>query len=110
MREARKLNIPVIGIVDTNCDPNLVDFPIPGNDDAIRAITLFTRVVAESIEEGRKTRNEGVDKGVDMAEPKAEAAAASATLDGEASKVAPAVAKPAPEVAKAAEGKDKPAS
>jgi len=101
VREAKKLGIPVIGIVDTNCDPNLVDFPIPGNDDAIRAITLFTRVVAESIEEGRKMRNEGVDKGVDMAEPKAEAAAASATLDGEDSKV-----EAAPETPEAAEGKD----
>ena len=111
VREANKLGIPVIGIVDTNCDPNLVDFPIPGNDDAIRAITLFTRVVAESIEEGRKMRTEGVDKGVEMAEPKAEAAAASATLDGEDSKVEAAVAAEAPaEAAKAAEGKDKPAS
>ena len=90
VREAKKLGIPVIGIVDTNCDPTLVDFPIPGNDDAIRAITLFTRVVAESIEEGRA--QSGVQKeaagAVDMAAPKAEAAAASsATLDGEASKV-----------------------
>lgn len=103
VREAKKLGIPVIGIVDTNCDPTLVDFPIPGNDDAIRAITLFTKVVAESIEEGRKMRGEGQDKagekGVDMAKPKAEAAAASATLDGDSSKVE------AP-----AEGKDKPAT
>ncbi len=104
VREARKLGIPVIGVVDTNCDPNLVDFPIPGNDDAIRAITLFTKVVAESIEAGRKTRNEGVDKGVDMAQPKAEAAAASATLDGDASKVE------APAQAEAPESTDKPAS
>ncbi len=88
VKEARKLGIPVIGIVDTNCDPTLVDFPIPGNDDAIRAITLFTRTMAEAIEEGRSQRNEGADKPVDMAKaPKAEAAAASATLDGEASKV-----------------------
>ena len=88
VKEARKLGIPVIGIVDTNCDPTVVDYPIPGNDDAIRAITLFTRAMAESIEEGRATRTEGADKPVDMAKaPKAEAAAASATLDGEASKV-----------------------
>jgi len=88
VKEARKLNIPVIGIVDTNCDPTLVDFPIPGNDDAIRAITLFARTMAESIEEGRSQMNEGADKPVDMAKaPKADAAAASATLDGEDSKV-----------------------
>ena len=91
VREANKLGIPVIGIVDTNCDPNLVTFPIPGNDDAIRAITLFTRVAAAAYEEGKSMRAEGsdqkADQGVEMAEPKAEAAAASATLDGEAAKV-----------------------
>ncbi len=88
VKEARKLGIPVIGIVDTNCDPTLVDFPIPGNDDAIRAITLFARTMAEAIEEGRSQRSEGADKPVEMAKaPKAEAAAASATLDGEDSKV-----------------------
>jgi small subunit ribosomal protein S2 len=109
VREANKLGIPVIGIVDTNCDPTLVDFPIPGNDDAIRAITLFTRVVAESIEEGRKQRGEGGDKGVDMAAPKAEAAAASATLDGDESKVeAPKEA--AAEAADGAESENKPTS
>ncbi len=85
VKEARKLGIPVIGIVDTNCDPTLVDYPIPGNDDAIRAITLFTRAMAESIEEGRSQRAEGA---VEMAEaPKAGSAAASATLEGEDSKV-----------------------
>ena len=42
--EARKLNIPVIAILDTNCDPDLVDYPIPGNDDAIRSAALLTRV------------------------------------------------------------------
>ena len=87
VREANKLGIPVIGIVDTNCDPTLVTFPIPGNDDAIRAITLFTRVVAESIEEGRNTKAEGQDQGVDIAAAKDEPKAASATLAGDDSKV-----------------------
>ena len=87
VREANKLGIPVIGIVDTNCDPTLVRFPIPGNDDAIRSISLFTKVMAEAIEEGRQMRNEGQEKGVDMAEAKPEAKAASATLAGEDSKV-----------------------
>ena len=50
--EARKLGIPVIAIVDTNCDPDEVDFVIPGNDDAIRAVTLVTRVIADGLAEG----------------------------------------------------------
>ena len=50
--EARKLGIPVIAIVDTNCDPDEVDFVIPGNDDAIRAVNLVTRVVADALAEG----------------------------------------------------------
>ncbi|MDH3629044.1 MAG: 30S ribosomal protein S2 [Acidobacteriota bacterium] len=51
--EARKLGIPVIAIVDTNCDPDPIDFPIPGNDDAIRAIKLFAGSFADAIIEGR---------------------------------------------------------
>ncbi len=54
--EARKLNIPIIGILDTNCDPDEVDFPIPGNDDAIRAVTLLTRVVADAVADGLMAR------------------------------------------------------
>ena len=50
--EARKLGIPVIAIVDTNCDPDEVDFVIPGNDDAIRAVNLVTRVIADALAEG----------------------------------------------------------
>jgi small subunit ribosomal protein S2 len=50
--EARKLNIPVIAIVDTNCDPDEVDYVIPGNDDAIRAVNLVTRVIADALAEG----------------------------------------------------------
>ena len=59
--ESNKLGIPVIGIVDTNCDPQLIDFPIPGNDDAIRAIRLMCSVLATSIIEGRGTALEGAD-------------------------------------------------
>jgi small subunit ribosomal protein S2 len=51
--EAKRLGIPVIGIVDTNCDPEEVDFPIPGNDDAIRSIRLFARVVSDTMIETR---------------------------------------------------------
>lgn len=52
--EARKLNIPIISIVDTNCDPDEVDYVIPGNDDAIRAVRLFTAKIADAILEGRQ--------------------------------------------------------
>lgn len=50
--EAKKLGIPVISILDTNCDPDVIDFPIPGNDDAIRSVTLLTRVIADAVAEG----------------------------------------------------------
>ena len=59
--ESNKLGIPVIGIVDTNCDPQLIDFPIPGNDDAIRAIRLICSVLATSIIEGRGSASEGAE-------------------------------------------------
>ncbi|AUS09175.1 30S ribosomal protein S2 [Laceyella sacchari] len=52
--EARKLNIPIVAIVDTNCDPDEVDYVIPGNDDAIRAVRLFTGKIADAILEGRQ--------------------------------------------------------
>ncbi len=51
--EARKLGIPIVAVVDTNCDPDLITFPIPGNDDAIRASELLTRVIAEAVAEGK---------------------------------------------------------
>ena len=60
--EANRLGIPIVGIVDTNCDPMVVNFPIPGNDDAIRAIRLFTRLVADTILEGRAFALEGADQ------------------------------------------------
>jgi small subunit ribosomal protein S2 len=54
--EARKLKIPVIGVVDTNCDPDEVDYVIPGNDDALRAIRLFASKVADAVTAGRGLR------------------------------------------------------
>lgn len=53
MAEARKLGVPSVAIVDTNCDPDLVTYPIPGNDDAIRSIELITRLIAEAVIEGK---------------------------------------------------------
>jgi small subunit ribosomal protein S2 len=54
--EAKKLGIPIVGILDTNCDPDVVDYPIPGNDDAIRSVTLLTRVVADAVADGLMAR------------------------------------------------------
>ena len=56
VKEARKLGIPVVGLVDTNCDPDLVDYVIPGNDDAIRAIKLIASIIANAVIEA----NEGI--------------------------------------------------
>jgi small subunit ribosomal protein S2 len=66
--EARKLNIPVVAILDTNCDPDEVDFPIPGNDDAIRSAALLTRVIADAVAEGlmqRAAANSNAGRGED---------------------------------------------
>lgn len=51
--EARKLNIPIVAVCDTNCDPDLIDYPIPGNDDAIRAVKLFCSIIADAVLEGK---------------------------------------------------------
>ncbi|MGB7983519.1 MAG: 30S ribosomal protein S2, partial [Candidatus Nanopelagicales bacterium] len=69
--EAHKLNIPVIAILDSNCDPDVVDFPIPGNDDAIRAVGLLTRVIADAVAEGLVARASGASTGSTV-EPLAE--------------------------------------
>lgn len=72
--EARKLHIPVIGILDTNCDPEEVNYGIPGNDDAIRAVGLLTRVIADACAEGllaRNTPKKGTEEPADV-EPLAE--------------------------------------
>ncbi|MHB1613167.1 MAG: 30S ribosomal protein S2 [Actinomycetes bacterium] len=69
--EARKLGIPIVAILDTNCDPDEVDYPIPGNDDAIRAVSLLTRVVADAVADGlmaRAAARRG-DTGPTVAEP-----------------------------------------
>jgi small subunit ribosomal protein S2 len=112
VEEARKLRIPIIGILDTNCDPDEVDFPIPGNDDAIRAVGLLTRVVADAVAEGLIARSGGKGEGESAAEeplaawerelledgtPKPEAAesAEAAPAEAESAEAAPAEAAPA---------------
>jgi small subunit ribosomal protein S2 len=59
VNEARKLGIPIVGLIDTNADPDEVDYPIPSNDDAMRAIRLFCRMVADAVIEGRARYMEG---------------------------------------------------
>jgi small subunit ribosomal protein S2 len=96
IQEARKLGIPVIGIVDTNCDPDPIDFPIPGNDDAARAISLYCELVADAVLDGitQGQADLGVDLGaaVDPAvetalteEPSEDTAAAEAAAVAETS-------------------------
>lgn len=77
VNEARKLNIPIFAIVDTNCDPEFVDFPIPGNDDAIRAIGLFCQIMAEAVLEGlniagKEMMEEGFEEGAEESVEKPE--------------------------------------
>ena len=60
--EARKLNIPIVAIIDTNCDPDEIDYPIPGNDDAIRAVKLLTGRMADAVIEGRQGQSEGAEE------------------------------------------------
>ena len=91
VEEARKLRIPIIGILDTNCDPDEVDFPIPGNDDAIRAVGLLTRVVADAVADGLMARS-GAKTGEGETAPGAEEPLAEwerELLQGEADKAAP---------------------
>ena len=65
VKEARKLGIPVVAVVDTNCDPDLVNFPFPGNDDAARAISLYCNLVADAVMDGlaESTADLGMDLG-----------------------------------------------
>lgn len=67
--EAKKLNIPVVAVLDTNCDPDEVDYAIPGNDDAIRSIEILTRIVADAVAEGLLARGAGKNTEEASAEP-----------------------------------------
>ncbi len=88
--EARKLNIPIVALVDSNCDPDLIDHVIPGNDDAIRAINLISGKMADAIIEGRETRQKAIDAheaevaAAKAAEEKAAADEAAEAAGGEA--------------------------
>ena len=60
--EARKLGIPIVGIVDTNCDPDEIDYVIPGNDDAIRAVKLIAGKMADAVLEGKQGHQDAADE------------------------------------------------
>ena len=91
VREARKLGIPVVAVVDTNCDPSEVDYIIPGNDDALRAIRLFASKIADSVVEGSQLLSD--KQAADMAAgvERAEAAAAAQAAEDAAAAAAPVV-------------------
>ncbi|WP_206446994.1 30S ribosomal protein S2 [Agrococcus sp. KRD186] len=120
--EAKKLGIPVIAILDTNCDPDDVQYPIPGNDDAIRSVALLTKIVADAAAEGLMQRHGGGDAAAEPmaewerelleqqeaapaaeAEPAAEAPAAEAAPVEVPAAEAPVAEEPAAEVAAAEE-------
>jgi small subunit ribosomal protein S2 len=106
VREARRLGLPVIALVDTNCDPDEADYVIPGNDDAIRSCSLITRVIAEAINDGKqkvsaRDFNAAQQNGAVQEQPAAEAAPAEAspesTEPATESAPAPAAAAEAPQ-------------
>jgi small subunit ribosomal protein S2 len=87
VQEARNLGITVIAPLDTNCDPDVIDIGIPGNDDAIRSIQLFCREIAEAINEGKALNADSAEEEAEAAEeeaPVAEAETAEETTDEEA--------------------------
>ncbi len=88
VEEARKLRIPIIAILDSNCDPDDVDFPIPGNDDAIRAVGLLTRVIADAVAEGLMARSGAKGEGETVAAEEPLAEWERELLGGEAAEVA----------------------
>ena len=97
IKEARKLGIPVISILDTNCDPDEVDYPVPGNDDAMRSVALLTRVIADAVADGLQQRAKAASGDeseplaewekeiLDSSEKKAEAASSATVVEGDAS-------------------------
>ena len=68
VKEAQKLGIPIVGILDTNCDPDELDYPIPGNDDAIRAVKLITETMANAVLEGKQGAQDHAEEEAEVAE------------------------------------------
>ena len=120
--EANKLGIPIVAVVDTNCDPDVIQYPIPGNDDAIRSGTLMSRVIADAVEEGRlmasrrpgatpppreRTADEEAAIAAQQAEARRQAAAAAAEREA---RIAAQAAAPAEEPAAEAPAAEAPAA
>ncbi len=84
IKEARRLGIPVIAPLDTNCDPDLIDYPIPGNDDAIRSIQLFCREMADAIIEGRELAAQEAEEEEPVTEEEMSEVTEEAVAEGEA--------------------------
>jgi len=118
IQEAKRLNIPVVAILDTNCDPDPIDFPIPGNDDAARALSLYCDLIAEAVLDGISDSQAAF--GMDMGESEApsesqlglaaDAAPAETPAATAPTEVAAEEAKPAVDEAKAAEPEAEPAA
>jgi small subunit ribosomal protein S2 len=79
IQEARNLKIPVVAPLDTNCDPDLIDFPIPGNDDAIRSIQLFCKEMAAAVIEGRELASQDAEQPAEEASEETTEVAAETT-------------------------------
>ena len=85
VKEARKLGVPVVAVIDTNCDPDMVDFKVPGNDDAIRAIRLFCSAVADAVNEGKMLYEQSLIKDKDGEKTTAEPAVEGSSVRAETS-------------------------
>ncbi len=84
VKEANRLKIPVVAPIDTNCDPDVVDYPIPGNDDAIRSIQLFCREISDAIIEGRELREKEEEESIPATEEEKKEIIEEAVAEGEA--------------------------
>ena len=95
IREARKLNIPVVAVVDSNCDPELIDYPIPGNDDAARAISLYLDLISHAVIAGlqQERQEDGEDLGAAEELPAEEAGAVEEAVAGPEAEVSQAAPK-----------------
>ncbi len=101
--EAQRLGIPIVAVVDTNCNPNGIDYPIPGNDDAIRAITLFTSIISDAVIEADKEIGLEVIESLQDEEESEEPAEADATQTTEEVETAPVAARIGEETEETAE-------
>ena len=119
--EANKLKLPIVAVVDTNCDPDVIQYPIPGNDDAIRSGTLMSRVIADAVEEGRlmasrrpgatpPPRERTADEEAAIAAQQAEARRQAAAAAEREARIAAQAAAPAEEPAAEAPAAEEPAA